>query len=52
MILCELGFYVSFNNISVISEGWKGEHERLCALKRLLGSERISPAAGFEPGAP
>ena len=48
----ELGFYVSFNSISVISEGWKGEHERLCAMKRLLGSERISPAAGFEPEAP
>ena len=47
----ELGFYVSFNSISVISEGWKGEHERLCAM-RLLGSERISPATGFEPGAP
>ena len=45
----ELGFYVSFNSIS---EGWKGEHERLCAKKRLLGSERISPAAGFEPRAP
>ena len=48
----ELGFNVSFNSISVISEGRKGEHERLCAVKRLLGSERISPAAGFETGAP
>ena len=38
-------------SISVISEGWKGEHEKLCALKRLLGSERIPPAAGFKPGA-
>ena len=48
----ELGFYVSFNSTSVISEGWMGEHERVCAMKRLLGSERISPAAGFEPGVP
>ena len=48
----ELGFYVSFNSISVISEGWNGEHKKLCAMKRFLGSERISPAAGFKPGAP
>ena len=46
-------FYVSFNSISsVFSEGWNGEHEMLCAMERLLGSERISPAAAFEPGAP
>ena len=48
----ELGIYVSFNSILVVSEGWKGEHERLCAMKRLLGSERILPAAGFEHEAP
>ena len=48
----ELGLYVSLKSISVISEGWKGEHEKLCAMKCLLGSERISPAVGFEPGAP
>ena len=29
----ELGFYVPFNSISVISGRWKGEHERLCAIK-------------------
>ena len=34
----ELGFYVLFNSISVISRRWKGEHERLCAMKRRLGS--------------
>ena len=28
----ELGFYVSFNSIAVISDGWKGEHEMLCAM--------------------
>ena len=38
-----------FNSISVISRPWKGEHERLCAMKRRLGSGRISPPAGFEP---
>ena len=41
-----------FNSISVISRRWKGEHERLCAMKRRLGSERISPSAGFEPATP
>ena len=38
-----------FNSISVISRRWKGEHERLCAVKRRLGLGRISPPAGFEP---
>ena len=38
-----------FNNISVISRRWKGEHERLCAMKRRSGSERILPPEGFEP---
>ena len=37
----ELGFYVPFNSISVISRRWKGEHERLCAMKRRLGPGRI-----------
>ena len=43
------GFYVPFNSISVISGRWKGEHERLCAMKCCLCSGRISPQAGFEP---
>ena len=38
-----------FNSISVILRQWKGEHERLCAMKRRLGSGRILPPAGFEP---
>ena len=38
-----------FNSISVISRRWEGEHEKLCAMKRRLGSGRISPPAGFEP---
>ena len=41
-----------FNSISVISRRWKGKHERLCAMKRRLGSGRISPPAGFEPATP
>ena len=48
----ELEFYVPYNSISVTSGRWKGEHERLCAMKRRLGSERISPPAGFEPETP
>ena len=41
-----------FNSISVISRRWNGEHARLCAMKRRLGSGRISPPAGFEPATP
>ena len=41
-----------FNSISVISRPWQGEHEWLCAMKRRLGSGRISPPAGFEPVTP
>ena len=41
-----------FNSISVILRQWKGEHERLCAMKRRLGSGRISPPTGFEPATP
>ena len=44
------GFYFSFNSFSVISKGWKCEHERLCAMKRLLGSGRISPVRVSNPG--
>ena len=44
-----LGFYVPFNSISDISGRWKGEHERLCAMKCRLCSGRIYPQAGFEP---
>ena len=41
-----------FNSISIISRRWKGEHEMLCAMKRRLGSGRISPPAGLEPATP
>ena len=41
-----------FNSISVISRRLKDEHERLCAMKRHLGSGRISLPAGFEPATP
>ena len=48
----ELGFYVSFNSISVISRRWNSEHERLCAMKLRLDSGTISPPAGFELSTP
>ena len=48
----ELRCYIHFNRISVISGQWKGKHERLCAVKRHLASERISPSAGFDPETP
>ena len=48
----ELQFNVRFNRISFISGRWKGEHEKLCAMKRRLGSEIISPPAGLEPETP
>ena len=48
----ELGFYILSDSISVISGRWKGELERLCAMKCHLGSERFSPPAGFEPATP
>ena len=41
-----------YNSISVISRRWKGEHERLCAMKCRLGLGRISPPAGFKPATP
>ena len=48
----ELRVLHPFNSISVISRQWEGEHERLCAMKHRLGSERILPPAGFEPATP
>ena len=47
----ELQFNVPFNRISFISERWNGEHKKLCAMKRRLGSEIISPP-GLEPETP
>ena len=47
----ELRFNVPFNSISFISGRWKGEHEKVCAMKRHLDSEIISPPAGLEPEA-
>ena len=48
----ELRFSVPFNSISFMSGWWKVEHEKLCAMKRRLGSEIISPPAGLEPETP
>ena len=47
----DLRFSVPFNSISFIS-GRKGEHEKLCAMKRRLGSEIFSPPSGLEPEIP
>ena len=33
----DLRFHIQFNSISVISGRWKGEHKKLCAMKRRLG---------------
>ena len=44
-----LVLYILFNSISVKSGRWKGEHEGLCAMKRRLELERISPSVGFQP---
>ena len=41
-----------FQQYFIISGRSKGEHEKLCALKRRLGSEIISPPAGLEPETP
>ena len=46
----ELWFNIPFNSISLISGRWKGEQEKLCAMKRRLGLEIILPPAGLEPG--
>ena len=48
----ELQFSVPFNSISFISGRWKGEHEKLYAMKHRLVSEIISPPAGLEPETP
>ena len=48
----ELEFYVPFNNISVISGRWKDEHERLCVVKRRLGSEKILASSGIRTREP
>ena len=44
----DLGFNILFNSVSVISGLWKGEHERLCAMRHCLGSEIILPSAGLK----
>ena len=48
----ELQFNVPFNSISFISGRWKVGHDKLCAEKRRLSSEIISPPAGLEPETP
>ena len=48
----ELWFNVPFNSNSFISGPWKGEQEKLCAMKRRLGSDIILPPTRFKPEAP
>ena len=47
----ELGFYVP----STVFQSFRDDgrmNERLCAMKRRLGSRKILPPAGFEPATP
>ena len=46
----DLPFYVLFNCISVISECWVGDNERLCAMEPHLRLKRSQPQMGLEPG--
>ena len=39
----DLRFNILFNRVSVISEGWEVDNERLCVMKLLLRVEKISP---------
>ena len=39
-----------FYSISVISERWDADNERLCAMEPSYMLERFPPPAGFEPG--
>ena len=36
-----LGFYILFNNISVISGRWEGDNKRLCAMEPCLQLKHI-----------
>ena len=44
----DLGFYVLFNSISVISGRWAGDNERLCAMGPLLRLKRTLSQADLE----
>ena len=42
----DLVFYIPFNIILVISRWWKGDNERLCAMKHYTAMSSITPPAG------
>ena len=48
----DLGFYVLFNSISVISGRYLDDNERLCAMEPCLQLERFRPQVRLEPGTP
>ena len=48
----ELGFYIPLTVFQSFRDDGRVNMKRLCAMKRRLGSGRISPSAGFEPATP
>ena len=44
----DLGFYVLFNSISVISGWWADDNEKLCAMENPFTVEKITPQVGLE----
>ena len=48
--MTDLRFYVLFNSISVISERWLGDNERLCIMEPHLRLKRFPPQSGLQPG--
>ena len=45
-----LGFYLFFNSISVISGRWEGDNKKQCAIEYLLQIKRSLLHTGLEPG--
>ena len=45
----DLGFYILFNSISVISDCWAGDNVRLCALEPYLQLRRFCFKKNLEP---
>ena len=49
MMIDDLGFYVLFNSISVISGLWEVDNERLCAVELSLQLRRFCLEGGSNP---
>ena len=45
----DLRFYILFNSISVKSEWWADDNERLCAIEPCLQLKRSPPLVGLKP---